>query len=192
MKPHGRRQILGVLATLGLVLWNDDLWASSSSGNGIPGELFWQLISFILLVLFLVYALKKPIRALLIKRREEVKTSLEQAAQKEGAGEKIFKEWEAKLNSLSQQIQELHQSITREGEGERKKIVERAKEEGGRITNQAQIVAEQEIKRARFALKKDLVDLAVEHAETLLKQTAQPADQERLVKEYIGKVREIR
>ncbi len=191
MKPHWHRHFLGVLGTLGLVLWDNDLWASSS-GNGIPGEVFWQLISFILLVLLLVYALKKPIRTLLIKRREEVKTSLEQAAQKEGVGKQNFQEWEAKINSLSQQIQELHQSISREGQTERHKIVERAKEEGERIQKQAQIVADQEIKRARFALKKEMADLAVELAEKLLKETAQATDQERLVKEYIGKMRELR
>ncbi len=190
MKPHWHRRFLGVLGILGLVLWDDDLWASSS-GNGIPGEVFWQLISFILLILFLSYALKKPVRTLLIKRREEVKTSLEQAAQKEEVRKKDFQQWEAKINSLSQQIQELHQTISREGETERLKIIERAREESERIKKQAQIVADQEVKRARFALKKDMVDLAVELAEKLLRETAQPADQERLVKEYIGKVREL-
>jgi F0F1-type ATP synthase membrane subunit b/b' len=43
-----------------------------------------------------------------------------------------------------------------------------------------------------MALKKEMVDLSVELAEKLLKESIQPQDQERLVREYIGKMKEIR
>jgi F0F1-type ATP synthase membrane subunit b/b' len=41
-------------------------------------------------------------------------------------------------------------------------------------------------------LKKEMVDLSLEFSENLLKEAVQPQDQERLVREFIGKVRELR
>jgi hypothetical protein len=68
--------------------------------------------------------------------------------------------------------------------------VERAEEEGERVRKQAQIIAEHEVKKARAALKKEMVDLSLELAENLLREAIQPQDQERLVREYI-KMKEI-
>jgi F-type H+-transporting ATPase subunit b len=75
---------------------------------------------------------------------------------------------------------------------ERQRIVERALEEGDRIRQQAKVVAEQEVKKARTALRREMVALSIELAEKLLKEATHPQDQERLVREYIGKMREIR
>ena len=173
------------------VLPENDLWASGGESR-ISGEVFWQVVSFVLLVILLGYVLKKPVRFFLMKRREDVKNSLEQSAKKEEESRKNSENWEKKLNSLSQEIADLHNKIYQEGEAERQRIIEKALEEGDRIRKQAQVIAEQEVKKARSALRKEMVDLSVEMAERLLKESTQPQDQERLVREYIGKMRELR
>ena len=167
-----------------------DLWASGGESR-ISGEVFWQVVSFVLLVILLAYVLKKPVRLFLTKRREEIKNSLEQSARKEDESRENFEDWERKLNSLSQEISELHKRISQEGEAERQKIIGKALEEGDRIRKQAQVIAEQEVKKARSALRKEMVDLSVELAGRLLKECTQAQDQERLVREYIGKIREL-
>jgi F-type H+-transporting ATPase subunit b len=136
--------------------------------------------------------LKKPISALLAKRKEEVRNSLELATKKENEAKRLLAEWQGKLERMGQEIAELHDTIKREGEEERQRIIDRAKEEGERIHKQTQVIVEQEVKKARASLKKEMVDLSVELAEKLLKEAIRPQDQERLVKEYIGKMKEIR
>ena len=165
-----------------------DLWASGG-GNKISGEVFWQVVSFALLVIVLTYVLKKPVRIFLLKRREDIKNSLEQSAKKEEESRKNSENWERKLNSVSQEIAELHKKISQEGEVERQRIIEKAIEEGERIRKQAQMIAEQEVKKARSSLRREMVDLSVEMAEKLLKESTQSQDQERLVRDYIGKMR---
>ncbi len=155
-------------------------------------NVIWQIIAFVLLVIFLVKVLKKPMMTFLVKRKEEVKNSLDQAKKKEMEAQRLLGEWEKKIESMSQEITALHQAIQREGEMERQRIVARAQEEGERIRKQAQVIAEQEVKKARASLKKEMVELSIEWAENLLKKAIQPQDQERLVKEYIGKMKEIR
>jgi len=167
-----------------------DLWASEAAG-GFSGQVLWQVVSFLLLGFFLARVLKKPFRSFLLKRKEEIRNSLEQASRKEEEARRLLNEWETKLNSLSQEIDALHQSLYRQGEAERQRIIERAQEEGERIRKQSQIVAEQEVKKAQASLKKEMVDLSLELAERLLKEKVQPGDQERLTREYMGKMREI-
>jgi F-type H+-transporting ATPase subunit b len=173
------------------VLRVNNLWASEGGGR-ISGEVFWQVVSFVLLVILLAYVMKKPVRFFLIKRREDIKNSLEQSAKKEEESRKNSEDWEKKIISLSQEIADLHKKISEEGEAERQRIIEKAVEEGDRIRKQAQVIAEQEVKKARSALRKEMVDLSVELAERLLKECTQPQDQERLVREYLGKMRELR
>lgn len=181
---------------LGLSLWVQflgagNLWAAGGAG-GFSMEVVWQIIAFGLLAFFLVKILKKPMGAFLVKRRDEIRGSLDQASKKANEAQKIFGEWEKKLEALSQEVRDLHETIRKEGEEERRKIIERAHEEGERVRKQAQIIAEHEVKKARVALKKEMVDLSLEMAEKLLKEKIQPQDQERLVREYIGKMRELR
>jgi F-type H+-transporting ATPase subunit b len=167
-----------------------NLWASGG-GGGFSGELLWQVVAFVLLVFLLVKMMKKPLAAFLTKRRQEIGSSLDQASQKEAEAMKLLGGCEKKIESMSQEIKDLHETIRLEGEEERKRIVERAQEEAGRVRKQAQIIAEQEVKKARNELKKEMVNLSVELAEKLLQETIQPQDQERLVREYIGKMKEI-
>ncbi len=167
------------------------LWASGG-GGGLSSDLIWQVIAFVLLIFLLVKMLKKPLATFLMKRREEIGRALDQASQKEAEAMRLLEDCEKKMDSLSQEIKDLHGTIRREGEEERKRIIERAQEEGERVRKQGQIIAEHEVKKARVALKKEMVDLSVELAEKLLKETIQPQDQERLVREYIGKMKEIR
>lgn len=181
---------------LGLSLWVQflgagNLWAAGG-GGGFSMEVIWQIIAFTLLAFFLGKMLKKPLGAFLSKRRDEIRGSLDQASKKESEAQKVFGEWEKKLEAMSQEIRDLHETIRREGEEERQKIVERAQEEGERVRKQAQIIAEHEVKKARMALKKEMVDLSLEMAEKLLREKIQPQDQERLVHEYIGRMRGVR
>jgi F-type H+-transporting ATPase subunit b len=192
MKTFLRRIRLGTFAILAqAVLGVNHLWAAGS-GGGISGEVFWQIVSFILLAVLLARFLKKPVLSFLDQRQEKIKNSLEQAARKEAESRAQLEVWEKKLNALSQEIADLHQKISQEGEVERKKIIEHALEEGDRIRKQALIVAEQEVKKARAALKKEMVDLSLAFAAKLLQEATDSQDQERLVKDFIIKMGEIR
>jgi F-type H+-transporting ATPase subunit b len=170
-----------------------DLWAAGGGEKGgFSSEVIWQIISLVLLIVLLSRFVKKPLAAFLSGRQADVQNAIEQSARKKEEAEALLSEWQRKVDSLGREIQDLHQRIRAEGEAEQKKIVSRAQEEGERIRQQAGVIAEQELTKVRAALKREMVDLSVELAEKLLKEAIQPQDQERLIQEYIGKVRELR
>ena len=185
-----RRILVLALAALGGAA---DLWAAGGGEKGgFSSEVIWQIISLVLLIVLLSRFVKKPLAAFLSGRQAEVQNAIEQSARKKEEAEALLSEWQRKVDSLGREIQDLHERIRAEGEAEQKKIVSRAQEEGERIRQQAGVIAEQELTKVRAALKKEMVDLSVELAEKLLKEAIKPQDQERLIQEYIGKVRELR
>jgi F-type H+-transporting ATPase subunit b len=194
MKAKRLMRLLRVsVLPLPVILLATDLWGSSGGGKGeFSSAVIWQIVSFVLLILLLARFVKKPLTSFLSHRKEEIQNAIEQSARKKEEAGAHLAEWQKKVDSLNQEVKDLHQRIRDEGEAERKKIVTRAQEESERIHQQAGVIAEQELVKARAALKKEMVDLSVDLAEKLLKDTMKPQDQERLIQEYIGKVRELR
>jgi F-type H+-transporting ATPase subunit b len=193
MKPKGTAWFLRILAFFLPALGGTaDLWASGGEKGAFSSAVIWQSIAFVLLLVLLGRFIKKPLAAFLSSRQEEVQSAIKQSARKREEAEALLSEWQRKVDSLNQEVKELHQRIRADGEAEQKKIVSRAKEEGERIRQQAGVIAEQELIKVRAALKRERVDLSVELAERLLKEAIKPQDQERLIEEYIGKVRELR
>jgi F-type H+-transporting ATPase subunit b len=194
MRPLRIKPLRRILVfSLAVLAGAADLWAAGGGEKGgFSSEVIWQIVSFVLLIVLLSRVVKKPLAAFLSRRQEEVQNAIEQSAKKKGEAEALLSEWQRKVDSLSQEVQELQGRIRAEGEAEQKKIVIRAMEEGERIRQQAGLIAEQELTKARAALKREMVDLSVELAEKLLKEAIKPQDQERLIREYIGKVRGLR
>ena len=192
MRPKRTTRLLRVLVfSLTMLAGTADLWASGGEKGEFSSAVIWQIIAFVLLIVILSRFAKKPLASFLSRRQAEVQSAIEQSARKKEEAEILLSEWQRKVNSLNQEVEELHQRIRAEGEAEQKKIVSRAKEEGERIRQQAGVITEQEVAKARAALKKEMVDLSVALAEKLLKEAIKPQDQERLIREYIGKVREL-
>ena len=192
MQPKRTTRFLRVLVfSLPVMTGTADLWASGGERGGFSSAVIWQIIAFVLLIILLSRFIKKPLASFLSHRQEEVKSAMEQSARKKEEAEALLSEWQRKVDSLNQEVRELHQRIRDDGEAEQKKIVSRAREEGERIRQQAGVIAEQELAKAKAGLKREMVDLSVELAEKLLKEAIKPQDQERLIQEYIGKVREL-
>ncbi len=177
---------------VGLLLGNN-AWASSAEGaGGFSRELLWQIVAFILLIIFLAKVLRKPLGNFLVKRKQNIQNSLEQAKRRQMEAERLLAEWEKKLNAMDEEIAALHRNIREEGATERERMIVRSQEEGERIRKQAHLIAEQEVKKARDCLKREMVDLTIELSQKLLEKTVRPDDQERLVKEYTTRIKEIR
>ena len=192
MQPKRTTRFLRVLVfSLPVMAGTADLWASGGERGGFSSAVIWQIIAFVLLIILLSRFIKKPLASFLSHRQEEVKSAMEQSARKKEEAEALLSEWQRKVDTLNQEVRELHQRIRDDGEAEQKKIVSRAREEGERIRQQAGVIAEQELAKAKAGLKREMVDLSVELAEKLLKEAIKPQDQERLIQEYIGKVREL-
>jgi F-type H+-transporting ATPase subunit b len=192
MKDKGALLLLGAASLLAL---QGICWASEGGGHG--GGLNWtdfayRLAAFVILVAILVKLLKKPICDFFRSRREEIQQLLAELEAKRLETEQRSVEYKAKLTVLEDETKKIVAELIAEGEAERQKILDAAQKQADYIKHQAKLAIQQEIKAAKESLQEEIGELTVAAAEKILRKSLRPADQDRLVRDFMTRVVEAK
>jgi F-type H+-transporting ATPase subunit b len=194
---ENRRKILRVLAVCLAVIGTAAL-ASASEGGGHANsgaqlkDFIWRVIDFAVLAGVIIWALvKQNVKGGLRARQDAIETTLREAAEARDAAERKLKEYTAKLESANKEIDELSATIRKDAEAEKVRIIAEASAAADKIREQARQMADQEVQKARIALRQEAAHLAVEFAEKKIRENITKSDQDRLVGDYLTKVVEL-
>jgi F-type H+-transporting ATPase subunit b len=191
MKKNNGVKIISLVSALLLVLWATLAQASGGEG-GIPHEkwmdLLWRTLNFAGLLAILVLALKKPIINGLNGRRQAIIEKFENLEVQKAEAERIYKEYEAKLSKIDDEVQSIISNAVKQGEVEKTRIIEEANRAAGDIQRQADMAIQHELAEAKLILRSEVARQAVQMAEDLIKQNLQEADQVKMVEDYLEKV----
>ncbi len=170
-------------------------YASGEAGGheaGIPRakwmDLLYRALNFAGLAFILVFFLKKPFSEGLSSRREGIKDQLEALESRKAEAEQMYKEAEAKLARLDEEVNAIITEAVKQGEAEKAKIIADAERNAGDIKRQAEMAVAHELAEAKTRLKGEIAEQAVLLAEELVKKNIQPADQSRMVELSLDKV----
>jgi len=152
-------------------------------------DLAFKIFNFAVFVTVIYVLVKKPLGAFLKKRQESIKQAIEDAERAKQEGKQVFDEYEAKVRKLDQEIERIRQQLIKEGERERERIIAEARQMAEKIKRQAELAAQQEMKMVKARLQEEVAAMTVQLAEDLLKKHLKPQDHERLVDEYIERMR---
>lgn len=153
-----------------------------------PYMLLWRVINTIALIALLVYFLKKPLVTFFAERREQIQRDLEEAREQRERAEALLREYEQKLAGMEQELERMRADLARAAEAESEKFLANAERMSAAMVESARITAEQEVRKAKVALKNEAVDLAMELAEALIREKISEQDRARIVEEYLAKV----
>ena len=186
---------LPLLCAVSLLALQGICWASEGGDHG--GGLNWtdfayRLVAFVLLVAILVKLLKKPVSNFLTSRREEIQALLAELEAKRLEAEQRSSAYQAKLAVLEDETKKIVADLIAEGEAERQKIIQSAQKQADYIKQQAQLAVQQEVKAASEELRAEISDLTVAAAEALVRKNLGPADQDRLVRDFMTRVVEAK
>ncbi len=169
--------------------------AGASEGTEHSGDLldlFYRFINFALLVIILFVVFKKVrIKEFFSSRTEEIQKKLEELRRGKEEAERKFKESEEKLRVFESSRQSLIEQFRAEGLAEKERILAEAKERAKQMIEQAELAIQQELKGAKARLQREVVFLAAERAQEIVAREITDQDQERLVDEFIEKVRKV-
>ncbi|MBI5970480.1 MAG: ATP synthase F0 subunit B [Deltaproteobacteria bacterium] len=169
--------------------------ALASSGGGEGGhegggnDMLWKVINFAILVAGIVIVWFKVIRKMLDNRTQDIIKALEAAKKAKESADKLAAEYGEKLALLEESVADVQRKLAIEGEAEKKRMIAESEKAAEKLIAQARGAAEQEVKKAKYEIKKEAAELAARMAEEILKKELTGADQERLVKTYIEKLR---
>ena len=161
---------------------------ASSDAHGGGNQLVdlgWRVLNFLIFAAILYFAAAKPIKNFLNGRIEGIRKELDTAEKEKEIAEKKLKDYLGRLADLESEIQEIQDTLKKEGEVERDRIIEAANEAAEKIKQQAIFSANQEVKKAVASIREEVADAAVALAEKMLVKDLKKEDQKRLVSEYL-------
>ena len=176
-----------------LIVTSSMVYASGGSGEGSDhgGQLLdfgWRVINFIIFVGLAYWLFKDRIKEFFSGRRADIKLSLEEAMAAKEEAEKKFKEYSAKLDKATEEINEISEMIRAQGLAEKEKIIENAKITAERMKDDAQSRIEQETKKAKSQLRAEAVELSIQMAEEILKKNVSKKDHKNIVEDYLKSI----
>ncbi len=188
----GRGGIIGLsLFTFHLLL----LTAVAFAGEGgeahqsVLKAYLWPVVNFLILVVLLVYMMKRmDIKGYFKKRTELIEKSLKEAREAKELAQKALAEVEERLKIKDKEIEEIVASARFSGEKEKARLTEEGDKLKEKILEQARTNIDYEVKKAKEAIKEEAVSIALELAEKKLKGKLTKEEQLKLLEESIAKI----
>lgn len=147
-----------------------------------------QVVNFVLLLVLLTKLLYKPLLAKMDERTQAIKKSLEEAQAARAEAERERQEHAAKIQAAYQEAQAIRANALKEAAEEQRRLVENAREEAERLVVAAKAELDQDVRRVRQDLRREVGDMAVQIAEQLIKKSLRDEDHRRIVDEAISRL----
>lgn len=190
--------VLVLLPLLAVAAEDGDAAHGAAAGGHAAGEahhppsasgLIFPAINFAIYSFVLWKYAWPAVRTYLADRRENTVTALEAAKSVKDEAQALKAEYDAKLRTLEADAQQARAEVLATAELEAKNLVEQAKKSADRIRNDARLVADEEVARARRELREESAALVARIAGEIVSKQVGPADQARFVTEFVSQAR---
>ncbi len=175
-----------------LLLFAGTAFASAEGAEGggswSSWMLLWRVINTAALIGLLVYFLKKPMVNFFSERHAQIQKDLEDAKEQRDRAERTIAEYEKKIGEMGRELDKMRDELRKAAGVESEKVVSNADRMAASMVESAKVAAEQEVRKAKMILKNEAVGLAVELAESLIREKINEDDRKRIVEEYLVKV----
>ena len=125
------------------------------------------------------------------QRRDNLVNQLEEATRLREEAEARVAEYEQKVKALDDERQKLRDEYHAQGMREKTKLVEDAKKQIEKMRTDAEVVIQQETRKAVASIEQQAVDLALGVARTQLSSKIDESAQNTLVDQYVADLKEM-
>jgi F-type H+-transporting ATPase subunit b len=163
---------------------------ASAAAEGEPhgpsiNDIWFPLVNFLIYAFIIVKFALPLIRDFLKTRREEVVAKIAEASAKKQAAEALVRDYRSRLAGLDKEVQSLRAALREDGEREKSRLVSEALATAVKIKQDANFLADQEVKTARQKLREGMADEAEATARQLIERNISAADQIRLADDFL-------
>lgn len=154
-----------------------------------PWSLLFKFINFAVMLGILIKFAAKPLKDALRSRQAAVKEKVDEADRLIREAEELKGTYQEKLTQLDKEIESFRSRAMEEAEKEKARILAEARALAGRIREQAQLAYEQELKDAMSSVRAEIARRTLVTAEQTIKQVFKEEDHNKMVDEFIEKLR---
>lgn len=147
-----------------------------------------QVINTIILYLVLKKFLFVPVTNFIQGRQDEIQNSYDDADKKNEEAEKLRSQYEAKLDNVKEESQEILIEAKKDAEEKGNEIIKESKEQAAKLKEKAQKEIEQEKKKAVNDVKDEISTIAMLAASKVLENEVDEDTNKKLVDNFIKEV----
>jgi len=162
------------------------------AGHLNTGDILFQLIMFIILLVLLKIFAWKPLMGIMKQREDHISNEIDAAEKSRIEANKLLEEQRALLKEARGEAQTMIENAKKQGDISREEIIGIARQEAERIKEAAKVEIEQQKEKAVAALKEQVASLSVLIASKVIEKQLSAADQEKLINDYIQEAGEKR
>jgi F-type H+-transporting ATPase subunit b len=180
-----------VVVLLSLSMGIGSALASSGGETGAKGWVAtdtYRVMNFVVLLVVLIFVLRKPISQALSSRIKNIREQLEGLEVQKAEAEKQLAQYNEKLSQLESEAEKIIGDYIKQGNEAKAKILKEAKATAEKFQVQARRNIEHEFDKAKQELQREVVEKSLLKAEETLKKAITAQDQDKLVDEYLDKV----
>jgi F-type H+-transporting ATPase subunit b len=166
--------------------------AAEVGGHINTGDIFFQLIVFLVLLALLKKFAWGPLMGIMKTREEHIGSEISAAENSRLEAEKILQEQRNLLKEARNDAQNLIENAKKQGELQREEIVAASRTEAERVKEAAKLEIEQQKEKAVAAIREQVASLSVLIASKVIEKELTAADQDQLINEYIKEAGEER
>lgn len=161
-------------------------------GLGINlGYLISQIINFVLLLVILRVFLYKPIVNMLDKRRETIRTDLEEAENARSQAEAAKQEYEKQLEEAREERRSILAQAREQADKMREEILDKARGEAQGLVAKTEEEMQSLRRQALAGAQDEIVELAMAAAGKVVGEALDPKAHRRLIQDFIAEVGEL-
>jgi F-type H+-transporting ATPase subunit b len=168
--------------------------SSALCASGEGGDKGWvstdtfRVMNFAVLVVALIFVLRKPLSQALSSRIKTIKEQLDDLEAQKADAEKQLADYNDKLAQLEKEAEKIVEDYVRQGNEAKARILKEAEASAAKLQDQARRNIEHEFNQAKLELQKEIFEKSLVKAEEIIKNKISDNDQDRIVDEYLKKV----
>lgn len=159
--------------------------------KGMPVPFLANLINFAVLAYLGMRFGQKPLTEGLKKRKLDIMREIDEAGKVRAEAEERLAEYEGKLSKIDDELTRIKREYAQQGERDKDRIVQEARERRARMKRDAELLVEQEGKALEKSMLEQTVARATTSAEDLIKQRLASADHDRLADDFLKDVARV-
>ena len=156
---------------------------------GEPPPFLASLLNFGILVLVVNRYGRKALADALVKRKENITREIDEATRLRKSAEERLEQYEAKLAKISDELERVRREFREQGERDKARIIQEAKERRERMRKDTEIVLAQEAKQMRHELLAEVVTQATRIATEILSKNTTLGDHDRFAEAFLQQLR---
>jgi F-type H+-transporting ATPase subunit b len=150
---------------------------------------FWQIFSQIVAFLIMLYILKRyawqPLLNILDQRRKKIEAEFALIEERKKEAQELLDAYHNKLSLVEKESKDKIHAAEQEGEKRAQVILHEAEQRAQRLIDKGRADIVRESTQAQAALKSEVVNLAIEISEKILKEQLKQSEQEQLAQKYV-------